>query len=96
MSDYYPDGSYKGWSALGDKAFMVPEAEHFSAAEAKEHLEDDGDGDPPRAGWYARLTAPGYLDCTEWEGPYDRMFHALVALCRTFEINLDGSDWEED
>ena len=22
-------------------------------------------------GWYTRLSAPGYLDCTDWEGPFD-------------------------
>lgn len=21
-------------------------------------------------GWFARLSMPGYLDCTEWEGPF--------------------------
>lgn len=22
-------------------------------------------------GWFARMSAPGYLDCTDWIGPYD-------------------------
>ena len=22
-------------------------------------------------GWFARLSAPGYMDCTEWSGPFD-------------------------
>lgn len=22
-------------------------------------------------GWFARLSAPGYMDCTDWIGPYD-------------------------
>ncbi len=24
-----------------------------------------------RRGWYARLSAPGYLDSTDWTGPFD-------------------------
>lgn len=24
-----------------------------------------------RTGWYARLSAPGYLDCTDWVGPFE-------------------------
>jgi hypothetical protein len=22
------------------------------------------------SGWFCRLSAPGYLDCTEWSGPF--------------------------
>ena len=36
----------------------------FSAAEAKEA------GAGNRAGIYARLSADGYLDCTDWGGPF--------------------------
>lgn len=30
--------------------------------------------------WFARLSAPGYLDCTDWIGPYDSQEAALYAL----------------
>ena len=28
-------------------------------------------------GWYARLSAPGYLDATDWEGPFNTEAEAL-------------------
>jgi hypothetical protein len=31
-------------------------------------------------GWCARLSAPGYLDCTDWAGPFETEEEAIVAL----------------
>ena len=31
-------------------------------------------------GWFARLSAPGYLDATDWLGPYDTEEEAAEAL----------------
>ena len=31
-------------------------------------------------GWFARLSAPGYLDCTDWSGPFDSEEEALEFL----------------
>ena len=28
-------------------------------------------------GWYSRLSAPGYLDCTDWSGPFTTEQEAL-------------------
>lgn len=36
---------------------------------------------------FARLSAPGYLDCTEWQGPYPNVFRAARDLCRTFGVH---------
>ena len=32
------------------------------------------------SGWFARWSAPGYLDATEWMGPYDTEEEAIAAL----------------
>jgi hypothetical protein len=42
-------------------------------------------------GWCARYSAPGYLDCTDWCGPYSAEDEAL-AECRA----VYGDDDEED
>ena len=34
-------------------------------------------------GWYARLSAPGYMDRTDWIGPYETEGEALKALADT-------------
>jgi hypothetical protein len=52
-------------------------------------------------GWRARLSAPGYLDCTEWGGVYPTEAEALRALaqdldlcpyCLESECHPDGGD----
>ena len=60
--------------------FMEPNAEELSATEAKEFTDDP----TAKAGWYSRLSAPGYLDCTDWQGPYSCEDEALEALYETY------------
>lgn len=45
-------------------------------------------------GWFARLSASGYLDCTDWEGPFDSESAALESLCDTYEVDSDGEPLE--
>jgi len=37
-------------------------------------------------GWYARFSAPGYLDCTDWVGPEDSEGGALAALADLHDV----------
>jgi hypothetical protein len=52
--------------------FMKPDVQPFSQDEALELCQEGCDADPSDdlAGYYCRLSAPGYLDCTDWSGPY--------------------------
>ena len=43
-------------------------------------------------GWYGRLSASGYLDCTEWSGPYSSEQEADEALNDMY----DGEPLEDD
>lgn len=43
----------------------------------------------PITGWFARLSAPGYLDCTEWLGPFDTEQEALKDLDDTYGIDAE-------
>ena len=45
-----------------------------------------------RAGWYGRLSVGGYLDCTDWSGPYDSRREANDALNDMY----DGDPMEDD
>lgn len=38
-----------------------------------------------QTGWAARLSAPGYLDCTDWEGVYRTEEEALAQLSEQYE-----------
>ena len=40
-------------------------------------------------GWYWRLSAPGYLDCTEWSGPCATLTEAKREVLRTHEVHPD-------
>lgn len=40
----------------------------------------DEDGDPLPAGVYGRLSMPGYLDCTDWSGPFQSEEEAVADL----------------
>ncbi|MGL6196094.1 MAG: hypothetical protein ACRC2T_14860 [Thermoguttaceae bacterium] len=33
-----------------------------------------------KPGWYVRETAPGYMDSTDWRGPFDMRIEALESL----------------
>ena len=44
-----------------------------------------------RKGWYARLSAPGYTDCTDWSGPFKTELDGHAHLEEMY-----GSDEEQD
>jgi len=67
-------------------AFMEPEYAHgemhrYTNTETHEDVlvwrGDEPDGDEwsydrqEGIGWYTRLSASGYMDCTDWEGPFE-------------------------
>ena len=41
-------------------------------------------------GWFARLSAPGHMDCTPWTGPFKTDREADAALREQYEIDEDG------
>lgn len=48
------------------------------------------------SGWCARLSAPGYMDCTEWVGPFDTELEAALELERMYRYDCgDGEDEAE-
>lgn len=76
-------------------AFMRPTAQFFTVDEAIEWQRDAFDGDEydaPAAGWYGRLSAPGYLDCTDWIGPFDTADEAIKAVMEFYEVDENGDE----
>ena len=47
------------------------------------------------AGWLARLSAPGYMDCTSWSA-HDSEEEAKRYLEEAFDVELDEPSWAED
>ena len=59
-------------------------AEYFSAEQVAADHGMDIDDVETVTGWFARLSAPGYLDCTEWQGPYETREEAIADLVSTY------------
>jgi hypothetical protein len=56
-------------------------------------------GTPERVnGWFCRLSAPGYLDCTPWHGPHDTLSKAIQDMAGSYEDldPLTGEEMDED
>lgn len=74
------------WLDWQNDQFMVVDVQEFSATEAAEFMQDDA-----ATGFYARLSAPGYLDCTDWSGPFDTEEEAIQAIYEMY-----GDDMPDD
>lgn len=46
--------------------------------------------------WYVRLSAPGYMDCTEWDGPHETKAEAMDALERAHDVNPETGELLSD
>jgi len=47
-------------------------------------------------GWFCRLSAPGYLDCTDWTGPFPTRHEAEAFIRDTYNVDPDtGTDLDE-
>lgn len=61
------------WLDWQQTQFMRLAVESLTQAEAREYT-GDGSAD---AGLYWRLSAPGYLDATDWAGPFSTLGDAV-------------------
>src|SRR5262245_31050163 len=45
-----------------------------------------------RRKFWSRLTAPGYLDSTDWLGPFDTFAEARAALTETYDVDAETGE----
>lgn len=77
-----PQECMEAWSEL-NSGFMTPQVERFQTSPNSEYLEKmDEDTDLP--GFYGRLSANGYLDCTDWSGPFETESEAMADLILSY------------
>lgn len=58
---------------------------------------DHGDAEGVERGWFWRLSAPGYMDCTDWCGPFDTLEDAKADCRDTYDIDPDtGEDLPDE
>jgi hypothetical protein len=42
--------------------------------------------------WWFRLSAPGYLDATEWSGPFDSLDAAKESLANLYDVDPETGE----
>lgn len=77
--------------------FMIPTAIYFSRSEAIEYAcpsaqETEG----YTAGWYGYLSAPGYLDRTDYSGPFETEEEAFAYVMEFYGVDENGDDLSDD
>jgi hypothetical protein len=83
--------------------FFTGEAPHGAVAEPADLFRDVDDfiaatgsarhtAELVRHRFWARLSAPGYLDCTDWHGPFDSIDEARTALGDLYDVDAVTGD----
>jgi hypothetical protein len=96
--DYYEGPMWECTDARGESQ-LIP-ADDFTEKQAREHTRNYPGEDVEcviRHGWWARLSARGYMDATDWMGPYDSEGDAMDALAEQYDVDpITGDDEDED
>lgn len=71
--------------------------ESYACPAGYEELQDGDTLERVSGKWWYRLSANGYMDCTDWDGPYDTEQEARDALSDAFDVDPDtGDDLDDD
>jgi hypothetical protein len=87
LDDVHPVGKHRTGYTTDDPAVLKA-------------LEQYVEGEPTEAtvvsGWFAQLTAPGYMDQTEWSGPYNTKKEAEDYIAKQFDVDPRTGEGLED
>jgi hypothetical protein len=80
-------------------AFMVPTASYFTHDEVKEYdllgLGEYDDTDP-QGGYYGYLSADGYMDRTDYSGPFSTAEEAWAYVMDLYSVDQNGESTDAD
>lgn len=48
--------------------------------------------EPVSGKWFARLSAPGYLDATDWAGPFATITAAMYYILETYSVDPETGE----
>ena len=82
------------WEVDGANGTEWFDQEDFTELEARQNYQGTVWSSTPREGFGARLSAPGYLDCTEWT-VFDTVEEAEEYLQEMYGDDEDDSDSRE-
>jgi hypothetical protein len=72
------------------------ESEAYPHQVARIDRAEDDEIEHIRGKFWCRLSAPGYMDCTEWSGPFDTLAEARSHIRDMYDVDPDTGDELED
>ena len=69
-----------GWTVQDVESAIAELNDGFMQPDVQEFAWPDDDAEIAEAGIYYRLSAPGYLDCTDWSGPFETVEEAVADM----------------
>lgn len=95
MVPEYSTGPFYEVTDTRGEGTLVP-AELVGSRPKPADFADYIDGTPKEAekvkGWFVRLSAPGYMDATDWSGPFDTEQEARAHVRDFWEVDPDSGD----
>jgi hypothetical protein len=83
------------WDVIEDKYGDVSVVPHGTIGYAEPEEDEYPKILETLSGWCSRLSAPGYMDCTEWSGPFATQNEAWRDLIRTHGDSVEIEEAEE-
>lgn len=78
-----------------DEAFVTiitPDEDEYTCPKGRDTADIGDVVVDAEPGWYCRLSAPGYLDCTEWSGPHASLDEARDYISNEYNVDPDTGD----
>jgi hypothetical protein len=69
-----------------------PNGESYLCPQGYQELENGDEEETIVGKWFCHLTAPGYMDQTDWNGPFDTEEEARENLRDSFDVDPDTGD----
>lgn len=82
-------------TTASDESEVFP-ADALSDRELRDAYGEDAEVERIEGKVWARLSAPGYLDCTIWSGPHDTLDAAKAALSAEYDVDPETGDALDD
>lgn len=74
----------------------MPAGSQYNLVKSGEGYQRCLECEPAEAGWYGNLSANGYMDRTDYMGPYATSEKAIKEVMDFYEVDADGDDLDED
>jgi len=92
IPSYTNEAFHVGDNRHGERIAIPADVHGTLRAFMDEHAIAPGDAETVEGKWWCRLSAPGYMDATDWDGPFDTVEAAREAIEATYDVDPDTGD----